>query len=197
MSPIGVSSLVLGTRNPHKVREMSRLLAPAGIEVLPLPEGIELPPEVGLTFSENAVPKARTAAAATASVAIADDSGIEAAALGGAPGVRSARYAGLQATDQENLEKLVAEVPVGSPLRYVCALAYVDPASGEERVFSGYCTGVRAQTPRGTGGFGYDPIFIPDDGSDGRTMGELSEQEKDSISHRGRAIRAFLSWLAQ
>lgn len=196
MSRSGVSSLVLGTRNPHKVREMSRLLAAAGIEVLPLPEGIELPPEVGVTFSENALPKARTAAAATGSVAIADDSGIEAAALGGAPGVRSARYAGLEATDEENLEKLVDEVPAGSPLRYVCALAYVNPASGEERVFCGYCSGVRADRRRGTGGFGYDPVFIPDDGVDGRTMGELSEQEKDSISHRGTAARALLSWLA-
>ncbi|HZU60596.1 MAG TPA: RdgB/HAM1 family non-canonical purine NTP pyrophosphatase [Solirubrobacteraceae bacterium] len=196
MSPSGVSSLVLATRNPHKVREMSRLLEPAGIEVLPLAPGVELPPEVGLTFSENALPKALTAARATGSPSIADDSGIEAAALGGAPGVRSARYAGPEATDQENLEKLVAEVPAGSALRYVCALAYVDPASGQERVFHGFCTGVRADTPRGTGGFGYDPIFIPQDGADDRTMAELSEQEKDLISHRGRAARALLSWLA-
>jgi XTP/dITP diphosphohydrolase len=195
MSPSRVSSLVLGTRNPHKVTEMSRLLAPAGIEVQPLPDGIELPSEVGSSFSENALPKARTAAAATGSASIADDSGIEAAALGGAPGVRSARYAGLQATDEENLKKLVAEVPVGSPLRYVCALAYVDPEAGEERVFCGYCTGARADSPRGTGGFGYDPVFIPQDGADGRTMAELSEQEKDSISHRARAAQALLSWL--
>lgn len=196
MSPTRVSSLVLGTRNPHKVREMRRLLEPAGIEVLPLPDAIELPPEIGSTFSENALPKARTTAAATGSPSIADDSGIEAAALGGRPGVRSARYAGLRATDEENLQKLVAEVPVGSPLRYVCALAYVDPTSGEERVFCGYCRGVRAERPRGSGGFGYDPIFIPDEGDHRRTMAELGDPEKDSISHRGRAARELMSWLA-
>ena len=122
MSPADVSSLVLGTRNPHKVREIERLLAPAGIAVEPLPDGIELPPEVGETFAENAVPKARAAAAATGRPAIADDSGIEAEALGGAPGVRSARYAGERATDEENLDKLLREVPAGDRLRYVCAL---------------------------------------------------------------------------
>ncbi len=195
MSPSGISSLVLGTRNPHKIREMSRLLGPAGIEVLPLPPGIELPPELGSTFSENAFPKARAAAAATGSASIADDSGIEAVALGGAPGVRSARYTGPEATDEENLTKLLHEVPAGSPLRYVCALAYVDPVAGEERVFCGYCPGVRAVSPRGTGGFGYDPVFIPEEGGDGRTMAQLSEQEKDALSHRGDAARALLGWL--
>ncbi len=89
----------------------------------------------------------------------------------------------------------MAEAPAGSALRYVCALAYVDPESGEERVFCGYCSGVRADAPSGTGGFGYDPIFVPQDGVDGRTMAELGEAEKDLISHRGRAARAFLSWL--
>jgi XTP/dITP diphosphohydrolase len=174
---------------------MRRLLEPGGIDVLPLPPEVELPPEVGSTFSENALPKARTAARATGSPVIADDSGIEAAALDGAPGVRSARYAGPEATDEENLEKLVREVPAGSALRYVCALAYVDPVSDQERVFCGYCSGVRAQAPRGAGGFGYDPIFIPEPGGDGRTMAELSDEEKDALSHRGDAVRALLSWL--
>src|SRR5215831_2326466 len=138
---MAVRSLVLATRNRHKLMEFSRLLAPAGIEVEPLPERVELPPEDGETFAENALPKAQTAARATGRPAIADDSGIESDALGGVPGVRSARYAGPHATDQENLDKLLREAPAGSGLRYVCALAYVHPESGEERVFFGDCTG--------------------------------------------------------
>src|SRR3984957_13666692 len=124
------TSLVLATRNPHKLREFQRLLAPAGIGVEALPQGIVLPPEDGDSFEANALPKARVAAAATGRPSIADDSGIEAEALGGRPGVRSARYAGLQATDQENLDLLRLEAPAGSGLRYVCALAYVDPSDG-------------------------------------------------------------------
>jgi XTP/dITP diphosphohydrolase len=188
------STLILGTRNPHKVREMARLFAPAGFTVLPLPAGIELPPEVGETFSANALPKAQTAAAATGQAAIADDSGIEAAALQGGPGVRSARYAGPQATDRENLDKFIAEVPHGDALRYVCALAYVDLKTGQERIFCGYCAGHMAPGPRGSGGFGYDPVFIPQSTGDTRTMAELSDQEKDALSHRGDAVRRFLSW---
>ena len=160
-----------------------------------LPADVELPPEVGETFADNALAKARAAAAATGSAAIADDSGIEAAALGGAPGVRSARYAGEDATDEENLARLLAEAPAGSALAYVCALAYVDPAAGEERLFEGRCTGTLAVAPRGDGGFGYDPAFLPDDLPDGRTMAELAPAEKDAISHRGRAARALLAWL--
>jgi XTP/dITP diphosphohydrolase len=185
-------ALVLATRNPHKLREFARLLAPAGIDVEQLPEGIELPPEDGNTFVENALPKARVAAAATGRPAIGDDSGIEAEALGGAPGVRSARYAGVGASDQENLDKLIREAPVGSALRYVCALAYVDPASGEERLFEGESRGRMADAPRGSGGFGYDPVFLVDGG---RTMAELSDEEKDEISHRGRAARLLSAWL--
>ena len=190
-------SLVLGTRNPHKVREIERLLAPAGFVVTPLAAGIELPPETGETFEANALPKARTAAAATRQAAIADDSGIEAPTLGGRPGVRSARYAGPEASDEQNLEKLMREAPPGSRLRYVCALAYVDPASGREEVFFGFCEGRLAPEPRGAGGFGYDPAFLPDELDDGRTMAELSDQEKDEISHRGKAVRAFVRWLAK
>ena len=192
-----ISSLVLATRNPHKVREVARLLEPAGIVVEPLPAGIELPPETGDTFEANAPPKARAAAAATGQPAVADDSGIEAEALGGAPGVRSARYAGPEATDQQNLDKLLREAPAGSRLRYVCALAYVDPRGGEERVFFGYCSGRVAASPRGSGGFGYDPAFLPDDGRGDRTMAELSDGEKDAISHRGRAVRALAGWLTR
>ena len=186
--------LVLASRNAHKARELAALLAPHQVE--PLPEDVELPPETGATFAENALIKARAAAATTGRTAIADDSGIEAAALGGAPGVRSARYAGEGAGDEENLSKLLREAPAGSPLAYVCALAYVDPATGAEELFEGRCTGRLAAHPRGTGGFGYDPAFLPDDGPPGLTMAELDPAAKDTISHRGRAARALLQWLA-
>ena len=185
--------LVLSTRNQHKVRELGALLAPH--EVLPLPDSVELPPETGDTFAENALGKARAAAEQTGMPAIADDSGIEASALAGRPGVRSARYAGQNATDEENLNKLLEEVPDEGDRRvtYVCALAYVD--GDEEQVFEGRCEGTLAHEPRGTGGFGYDPAFLPADRDDDRTMAELSVEEKDAISHRGRAARAFLDWL--
>jgi XTP/dITP diphosphohydrolase len=195
MSAADVSTLVLGTRNPHKVREIERLLAPAGIAVEPLPGGIELPPETGATFAENALPKALAAAAATGRPAIADDSGIESESLGGAPGVRSARYAGEGASDEQNLDKLLREAPEGDRLRYVCALAYVDPREGVEEMFFGQCLGRLSTTPRGEGGFGYDPAFVPDDGPEGRTMAELTDSAKDAISHRGRAIRELVRWL--
>jgi XTP/dITP diphosphohydrolase len=186
--------LVLATRNAHKAREFAELLAPH--EVAPLPGDVELPPEDGTTFAENALGKARAAATALGAAAVADDSGIEAAALGGAPGVRSARFAGEHASDQENLDKLVAEAPAGSALAYVCALAYVG-ADGTEHVVEGRCTGTLAAQPRGSGGFGYDPAFVPDDleAPPERTMAELSPQEKDAISHRGRAARELLAWL--
>lgn len=189
-----MTSLVLATRNPHKLREFERLLAPH--RVLALPDDVVLPPEEGRTFAENALPKARTAAAETGRIAIADDSGIEAEALGGAPGVFSARYAGPHASDEENLDKLVREAPAGSALAYVCVIAYVDPETGEERCFQGRCTGRLADAPRGAGGFGYDPAFIPDDGDGTRTMAELGDDEKDAISHRGRAARELVAWLA-
>jgi XTP/dITP diphosphohydrolase len=184
--------LVLATRNAHKAREFAALLEPHA--VLPLPAEVQLPPETGATFADNALDKARTAARATGLPAIADDSGIESAALGGAPGVRSARFAGEDAGDEENLRKLLREAPAGSPLAYVCALAYVDAAGGEHLV-EGRCTGTLAAEPRGDGGFGYDPAFLPDDIADGRTMAELQPSEKDAISHRGRAARALLAYL--
>lgn len=190
-------SLLLSTRNAHKVREFNRLLAPAGITVEPLPDEITLPPEDGDTFAGNALPKARAAARATGRVAVADDSGIEAAALDGRPGVRSARFAGPEATDAENLAKLMAEAPAGSGLRYVCALAYVDPAGGAEHVFFGCCTGRLSDEARGARGFGYDPGFLPDGDYAGRTMAELTDAEKDAISHRARAVAALLAWLPE
>lgn len=187
--------LVLATRNAHKVREMRRLLEPGGIAVDPLPDNVELPPEDATTFADNALGKARAAAADTGRPSIADDSGIEAMALGGAPGVRSARYAGPGATDEENLSKLVAEAPPDSRLRYVCALAYVNPETGDERVFFGDCRGRLARERAGSNGFGYDPVFIPDATGDNRTMAELTDAEKDAISHRGHAVRGLTRWL--
>ena len=183
--------LVLASRNAHKAREFAALLD--GIDVLALPGDVELPPETGETFASNALPKAITAARATGHAAFADDSGIEAAALGGAPGVRSARFAGEHASDADNLAKLIAEAPPGTPLAYVCVIALVDPQTGDQRTFEGRCTGTMAAAPRGSGGFGYDPIFVPDDRDDGRTMAEVTQAEKDAISHRGRAARALLA----
>jgi XTP/dITP diphosphohydrolase len=185
--------LVLATRNPHKVRELAPLLAPHELE--PLPEAVVLPPEDGETFAENALGKARAAAEATRRPAVADDSGIAAEALGGAPGVRSARYAGEGASDEENLAKLLREAPAGSGLAYVCALAVVDPADGTEHVVEGRCEGTLAAEPRGSGGFGYDPAFVPVQWPD-RTMAELAPAEKDAISHRGRAAALLRTWLS-
>jgi XTP/dITP diphosphohydrolase len=109
------------------------------------------------------------------------------------PGVRSARYAGEDATDEENLAKLLREAPAGSAVAYVCALAYVDP-DGTEHVVEARCTGTLAARPRGTGGFGYDPAFVPDEHPE-RTMAELEDAEKAAISHRGRAARELVRWL--
>ncbi len=190
----GAVRLLLATRNEHKRREFARLLP--GVQVERLPDELTLPPEDGDTFEANALGKARAAAAATGKVSIADDSGIEAAALGGAPGVRSARYAGEHASDEQNLAKLLAQAPIGSPLTYVCALAYVDPVAGIERVFEGRWTGRLAERPRGERGFGYDPAFLPEEEqSAGLTAAQLSDERKDEISHRGRAVRALHAWL--
>jgi XTP/dITP diphosphohydrolase len=185
--------LLLATHNEHKRRELGRLLPRH--EVALLPDAVRLPPEDGETFAENALGKARAAARATGEATIADDSGIEAAALGGAPGVRSARYAGEHATDEQNLQKLLREAPPGSALAYVCALAYVDPVGEVEHLFEGRCTGRLAAAPSGEGGFGYDPAFLPDDGPADTTMAELTDQQKDAISHRGHAARALEEWL--
>jgi XTP/dITP diphosphohydrolase len=184
--------LVVATRNAHKLRELERLLP--GVVLARLPSDVELPPETGETFAANALIKARAAAAATGEPAMADDSGIEAAALGGRPGVRSARYAGPDASDAENLARLRAEAPPGSALRYVCVVAHVSP-DGAEHLFEGVCDGVLSAEARGERGFGYDPVFLPADAPDGRTMAELTDAEKDAISHRGHAVRALRAWL--
>jgi XTP/dITP diphosphohydrolase len=182
--------LVVATRNPHKLEELTQILD--SFELLPLPDEVVLPPEDGDTFAENALGKARAAAAATGLDAIADDSGITAAALGGAPGVRSARFAGEDATDEANLTLLLERVGPDDDRRvaYVCAMAFVSP-DGTEIVEEGRCEGSLAAEARGTGGFGYDPAFEPVEVADGRTMAELSPEEKHGISHRGRAARAL------
>jgi XTP/dITP diphosphohydrolase len=184
--------LVVATRNEHKLRELGEILAE--IELVALPEGVELPPEEGETFAANAIAKARAAHEATGQPAIADDSGIEAWALDGRPGVLSARFAGPDANDEENLALLILELEgkEDRSVAYVCALAYVG-ADGEEIVVEGRSEGGLISQPRGSGGFGYDPAFVPIDtpAGDERTMAELSPAEKHAISHRGRAARAL------
>lgn len=194
----GAGGHILATRNEHKLREMAELLP--GLDLRPLPPGIPSPVEDGDSFAANALIKARAARAATGEAAIADDSGIEAEDLGGAPGIYSARYAGEGASDGENLEKLLREVAAAGGSRraaYVCAIVLLD-AAGAEHVFEARCEGRLIEQPRGEGGFGYDPAFVPDDTGPGdeRTMAELSPAEKNAISHRGRAARMLAAHLA-
>jgi XTP/dITP diphosphohydrolase len=188
---------LLATGNRHKLAEMEELLPALGLQ--PLPAGFEMPPEDGDSFEANALIKARAAHEATGQAVIADDSGIEAADLGGAPGIYSARYAGEGASDEVNLDKLLREVDAAAGDRraaYVCALALIDDA-GSERVFEARCEGRLLAERRGSGGFGYDPAFVPDDTGpdDGRTYAELSAAEKHAISHRGRAARMLAAHL--
>jgi XTP/dITP diphosphohydrolase len=187
---------VVATRNEHKLWELREILGSLGL--VPLPAGVELPPEEGETFADNALAKARAAREATGIAAIADDSGIEARALDGRPGVRSARFAGPDASDRENLELLLRELDGADDraVAYVCSLAYVDE-DGAGHLFEGRCEGELALEPRGSGGFGYDPAFIPTDtgAQDRRTMAELSPAEKHAISHRGRAANQLAGWL--
>jgi XTP/dITP diphosphohydrolase len=185
--------LLLATRNAHKLREFERLLP--GVDLDPLPDSAPTPEETGDTYAENALIKARAAAEVTGRSAFADDSGIEAEALGWRPGVRTARFAGPDATDKENLDKLHREAPAGSRARYVCVIAHVTP-DGRERLFEGRVGGTLAPDPRGDGGFGYDPLFSADE-TRGRTLAELGDEEKDAISHRGNAARQLLAWLTR
>jgi XTP/dITP diphosphohydrolase len=182
---------ILATRNAHKLREVAELLPE--VELKPLPEEVEMPPETGESFEANALIKARAAHAATGEATIADDSGIEAADLGGAPGIYSARYAGEGADDETNLAKLLREVDAaGGPRRaaYVCAIALIDEG-GHEYVFEATCEGTLLRQGRGDGGFGYDPAFVPDETGPGdhRTFSELTIEEKHAVSHRGKATR--------
>ncbi|MDX6654554.1 MAG: XTP/dITP diphosphohydrolase [Solirubrobacterales bacterium] len=189
--------MILATSNLHKVGEMRELLP--GVALEPLPDGYESPVEDGDSFEANALIKARAAHATLGGPVIADDSGIESFDLDGAPGIYSARYAGAEASDEDNLDKLIREVDAAEGERraaYVCVLALVQE-DGTEHVFEANCEGTLLRERRGSGGFGYDPIFVPDDTGpdDGRTMSELSAAEKNAISHRGRAARLLLAHL--
>ena len=189
--------MILATGNRHKLAEMVELLP--SVELQPLPAGFEMPPEDGDSFEANALIKARAVREATGEVVIADDSGIAAEDLGGAPGIYSARYAGEGAGDEVNLDKLLREVNRAGGARraaYVCAIALIDE-TGSEHVFEARCEGRLLRERRGSGGFGYDPIFVPDETGpeDERTYSELSAAEKNAISHRGKAARMLAAHL--
>lgn len=189
-------TFVLATRNDHKLREFREAMP--GFRIDPLPPEVELPPETGETFVDNALVKARAAFAATGRLSLADDSGIEAAALSGRPGVRSARFAGEGASDEENLAKLLGALAgqEDRSVAYVCALVLVGP-EGRELLAEGRCEGTLTDHPRGSGGFGYDPAFVPHEGPGDLTMAELSPALKHSISHRGLAVGDLLRQLGK
>ena len=192
--------LVLATRNAHKVGELADILGAAGldVELLPLPDDAPEVVEDGLTFAENALKKARSAAAATGLPSVADDSGLCVDALNGMPGVFSARWAGAGRDDAANLRLVldqVADVPDEHRGAYfACAAALAMPA-GEERVVEGRVTGVLIRTPRGTGGFGYDPAFVPLGHE--LTTAEMTAEQKNAISHRGEAFRKLVPVLRE
>ena len=193
-----MTKLVLATRNVHKVAELRRILGEAGLAGIEL-VGVEAFPsvedvvETGVTFAENAGLKAVTVARATGVAAVADDSGLCVDVLGGAPGVFSARWSGRHGDDLANLQLLVAQlgdVPVAHRGAHFACAAVLALPDGTRRAVEGRLTGVLIGEPRGTNGFGYDPIFVPD--GDTRTTAELAAAEKDAISHRGRAFRALV-----
>ncbi|WP_297741892.1 RdgB/HAM1 family non-canonical purine NTP pyrophosphatase [uncultured Tessaracoccus sp.] len=194
--------VVLATNNPKKLVELRRVVEQAGIDlevlsladVEPYPE----PEETERTFEGNALIKARAAAERSGLAAVADDSGLEVDELNGMPGVRSSRWAGPMCDDDENNELLLAQLH-GVPAerrtaRFCCALALVSP-DGQQRIWHGTMEGRIGEAPVGDNGFGYDPLFIPD--GEERSSGEMSPEEKDAISHRGEAVRAFVSWLGE
>jgi XTP/dITP diphosphohydrolase len=194
---MGMQRVVLASGNAGKLREFSELLADTGLVLTRQSEfGIEPPPETGATFLENALIKARNAAGRTGLAAIADDSGIEVDALGGAPGVYSARYAGEDASDEANLSKLLGAL-AGVPAqlrtaRYRCVIVCVNAADDlHPLVGEGTWEGRIISARRGTNGFGYDPSFVP--AGDTRTVAEMPQEEKNGKSHRGQAMRAFLA----
>jgi XTP/dITP diphosphohydrolase len=180
--------VVLASGNRHKARELTRLLPGWEVE----PYGGQLPEETGATFRENALLKARHVRGEVDGDVwvLADDSGISASALGGAPGVRSARFAGERATDAENLTALLQALAAADDRRvaYVAELVMISP-DGRELYARGELRGTLAAEPRGTGGFGYDPAFVPE--GEERTVGEMSAEEKDAVSHRARAAAAL------
>ena len=191
-------TLVIATRNRHKLREMSEILAGLPIRIQDLSSFPDVPEveETGRTFEANALLKALNAARSTGHWVLADDSGLEVDALGGQPGVFSARFAGPNADDAANRRKLLEELE-GVPAhargaRFVCVVAVVSPA-GEQYLFRGECPGVILEETRGSNGSGYDPLFLVP--SEGKTMAELSPERKNALSHRGAALRAARPFL--
>ncbi|MBS1836974.1 MAG: RdgB/HAM1 family non-canonical purine NTP pyrophosphatase [Actinobacteria bacterium] len=200
--------LVLATTNAAKVAELQELLDASGVavEVVARPADLVVV-EDAPDFVGNARRKAVAVAAATGEWSLADDSGLEVDALGGAPGVRSARFSGPDATDRSNVELLLvrldaagARAPADRVGWFRCAIVVAPPPGSEpseaELVAEGSVQGRILEQPRGTGGFGYDPVFVPDEG-DGRTFAEMTSSEKHQLSHRGRALRALLPGLAE
>ena len=190
---------VLASANPGKLREFAGLLAPFAVELIPQAQlGVRPAAETGTTFIENALLKARHAAHQAHLPALADDSGIEVDALGGRPGVWSARFAGEGASDDENLRRLLAElhdVPDGfRQARYQCVIVWVR-STGDQRplIAQGSWAGTITHAARGHGGFGYDPVFVPE--GEHRTAAELTGAEKNALSHRGKALRALVAML--
>jgi XTP/dITP diphosphohydrolase len=200
----GLLSIVIATTNEGKLNELRALLGDLPLELLSVTDVLGDKPviaEDGDTFDQNALVKARTISQATSLYALADDSGLEVEALGGRPGVRSARFAHERATDAENNAALLRELEeVGDDARrakFRCVLALASPwALDEIETVEGSCEGIIARAPRGSGGFGYDPLFIVPELGD-RAMAELSEDEKNSVSHRARAVRALRPVLAR
>jgi XTP/dITP diphosphohydrolase len=192
-----VRRLVSATANPDKAAEIAAILGP-DVALVPRPPTVPDVDETGDTLEENARLKAVALVEATGEAAVADDTGLEVDALGGAPGVRSARYAGLAATYAANVEKLLRELDGVEPgqrrarFRTVALLRYPD---GREVVAEGVVDGEITTAPRGAEGFGYDPVFAPDGGG-GRTFAEMSPEEKHALSHRGRAFRTLAQRLA-
>ena len=193
--------VVLATRNTHKVAELSRILAVtgAGVSLVGLEEFPDAPdvPETGLTFADNALLKARAIAAHTGLPAVADDSGLCVDALHGMPGVLSARWSGKHGNDQANLDLVLGQLEdiEQRGAQFICAAALVLPEPVREWTVTGVLSGTLARAPRGSNGFGYDPIFVPD--GEQRTTAELSPADKDAISHRGRAFRALAPLIAE
>ena len=194
-----MTHVVLASGNPGKLRELSALLAPLSLQLVPQSGfGIRPAAETGTTFIENALIKAHHAARHARLPALADDSGLEVDALGGRPGVSSARFAGDGANDQQNLRQLLAEleeVPESfRQARYQCVIVWVRSVGDQAPLVArGTWEGQIARTPRGSGGFGYDPVFVPAGGR--RTAAELGSAEKNAVSHRGQALAALVAGL--
>jgi len=191
---------VLATANRAKAREMAALLQGVPFRILNLTdlEGITLPPEGESSYADNALGKARAVAAATGELALADDSGIEVDALGGGPGVLSARYGGEGLSDPERCDVMLREM-AGVPAarrgaRFRCLIAIVCPRRGRETTIEGVVEGVLLEAPRGEGGFGYDPLFFYP--PLGKSFAELSAEEKNRVSHRAQACRRARAWLS-